>query len=243
MTFDLSLLDQHERIAFSFSGGKDSTAVLHMLRDELHRMTVYHVDTGDLLPEMVEHVAELAADIPNFVRIEPNVAAWIAENGLPSDLIPHTQHPVGLAMGEAQTRLVPRYDCCWHNLMWPLFDRVVSDGNTLLIRGTKAIDMRQLPPSDWPGLELWYPLEHWTHADVFTYLAEQGVPLPPIYGRVTNAPECARCTAWWSEARAGYLKEFYPALAREYQARLGAVIEELHDPIMYLQREVADLSA
>jgi len=29
---DLSPLDRHEKIALSWSGGKDSTAVLHMLR-------------------------------------------------------------------------------------------------------------------------------------------------------------------------------------------------------------------
>src|SRR5579864_1878945 len=166
---DLSRLAGHEKIALSWSGGKDSTAVLHMLRYELHRIVVYHVDTGDLLPEMREHVAEYEAVIPNFVRVQTNVAAWNIEHGLPSDLMPHSQDRIGRMMGENKILLTSRYDCCAANLMGPLFDRVKADGNTLLIRGTKAADMKRLPRQSGDveqGIELFYPLQAWSHAEV-----------------------------------------------------------------------------
>ena len=114
MMLDIALLSRHERKAFSFSGGKDSTAVWHMLRDAgvLEQFTVYHTDTGDLLPEMQDVVAHYAALTPHFVHLRQDVHAWIAEHGLPTDLLPHTAHSVGAQFGQAGVRLVPRYDCC-----------------------------------------------------------------------------------------------------------------------------------
>ncbi len=230
---DFSALDGHERIALGFSGGKDSTAVLTMLREAglVDRVTVYHLDTGDLLPEMVEHVARMVEGLPRFEHIQTDVRGWQWQHGLPSDLVPHTQHWVGQQMGEGRgTRLVGRYDCCWANLMSPFFDRVAEDGNTLLIRGTKRADMVRLPARTGDmagGVELLYPLEDWSHDDVRAYLAARGVALPPMYARMVNAPECARCTAWWGEGRGAYLAEAYPELHRDYAARMRLVMNEI----------------
>jgi 3'-phosphoadenosine 5'-phosphosulfate sulfotransferase (PAPS reductase)/FAD synthetase len=238
---DLSPLDRHEKIALSWSGGKDSTAVLHMLGRELHRMTVYHVDTGDLLPEMREHVRAFEGLIPNFVRINTNVAQWNIEHGLPTDLLPHSAHRIGQLMGEDKIRLVSRYDCCAANLMAPLYDRVMADGNTLLIRGTKRCDMRRLPVQSGEapdGIELWYPLLDFSHADVFDYLVQHHIPMPRLYQHMTNAPECARCTAWWREGRGAYLAKFYPVLAQQYQARLRLIAGEIGPSIDALAGEL-----
>ena len=137
----------------------------------------------------------------------------------------------GQQMGEGRgTRLVGRYDCCWANLMAPFFDRVAEDGNTLLIRGTKRADMARLPARTGDmagGVELLYPLEDWSHDDVRAYLAARGVELPPMYGRMVNAPECARCTAWWGEGRGAYLAERYPDLHRDYAERMRLVMAEV----------------
>jgi 3'-phosphoadenosine 5'-phosphosulfate sulfotransferase (PAPS reductase)/FAD synthetase len=238
------VLDRHEKIALSFSGGKDSLACVHLLRDHLHRICIYHVDTGDLLPEMQESVATVEAFAPHFVRIETHVDAWIAANGLPTDLLPYSAHPVGQLMGEGNgARLVPRYDCCWNNLMVPLFARVVAEGCTLLVRGTKRADMRRLPATSgdvYQGVELCYPLLEWSNADVFAYLAEKGVTLPRIYDHVTNSPECARCSAWWGEGRGAYLKRYHPALWQQYQERLAVVRNEIFPSLLNLNHEAGD---
>jgi 3'-phosphoadenosine 5'-phosphosulfate sulfotransferase (PAPS reductase)/FAD synthetase len=240
-----SILDAHPKAALGFSGGKDSTAVLTMLRRAglLDRVTVYHLDTGDLLPEMVEHVARQAEGVPHYVRIETDVLGWQAANGLPSDLVPHTQHWVGQAMGEGRgARIVARYDCCWANLMQPFHSRVAADGCTLLMRGTKRADMKKLPMRSGDGaegMELFYPLEDWSHADVRAYLDAEGVTLPPMYQRMVNAPECARCSAWWGEGRGAYLAEKYPALNADYAARLWTVMNEIGVSAAPLDAELA----
>jgi 3'-phosphoadenosine 5'-phosphosulfate sulfotransferase (PAPS reductase)/FAD synthetase len=237
---DYAILDRHERIALSFSGGKDSIACLYLLRDRLDRIDVYHLNTGDFLPEMDEYVNLVEASVPRFVRVETNVAEWIAHNGLPSDLLPHSAHPLGAMMGEPRTRLVPRYDCCWHNRMAPLFERMREDGITLVIRGTKGSDMNRLPAASgqrWMGMELWCPLQGWTNDQVFAFLALHKVKIPRLYAYVSEGPDCARCSAWWSEGRGAYLKQFYPELWREYDARLQVIIDEVAPTLALLRRE------
>lgn len=232
----------HDKVAFSFSGGKDSTAVALLIEQWLPAIRVYHVDTGDLLPEIEDSVRRIEAKCLNFVRINTHVADWIAEHGLPTDLLPHTQDPIGRAMGEHQgVKLTPRYTCCANNLMNPLWNRVKADGCTLLIRGTKRCDMPTLPIESGQiadGIELLYPLQDWTHDDVIDYLKRCNWPIPSLYGQMTNAPECARCTAWWGENRAKYLKRAYPELYREYQARLTVILQSLEGPLRHLHREM-----
>lgn len=227
-----SPLDRHEKVALLYSGGKDSTAVVELLRESLDRLTIYHLDTGDLLPEMAEAVQRVELSVPNFIRVQTDVAKWINQHGLPSDLMPYHQHKVGQMMGQhGGVQIVSRYDCCWANLMGPLIERVHADGNTLVIRGTKAADMPMLPLDDGQigdGLELWLPIRDWSNEDVFAFLNARGIPMPRIYAFVANSPECARCPAWWGEQRNTYLKRFYPHLWNEYQSRLrvlaGAVM-------------------
>lgn len=241
MSDPIPFFGRHEKVALSFSGGKDSLAVVYMLRPYLDRLCIYHLDTGDLLPEMRESVSHVERFAPNFVRVNTDVTSWIEKHGLPTDLMPHSSHPIGQAMGEHKTRLVSRYDCCAANLMGPIYKRIKEDGNTLLIRGTKAVDMNTLPVRTGDvaddGVEFWYPLEKWSNQDVFDYLRAVDAPMPRIYAYQVNSPECARCSAWWGEGRATYLSMFHPELYRQYDARLQLVIEEVAGPLANLRRE------
>jgi len=63
-------LDRHGRGALHFSGGKDSLALVYLLRPSWERLTLYHVDTGDLLPEVREIVDMVEGMVPDFRRIE-----------------------------------------------------------------------------------------------------------------------------------------------------------------------------
>lgn len=236
-------LTRHSRGALCFSGGKDSLAAYLLLKGMglLPRVTVYHLDAGDLLPEVREIVARVEADAPFFVRVRTDARAWQAANGLPSDLVPYGQHGIGRMVGEGRQAIVHRYDCCAANLMVPLYDRIRADGHTLSIRGTKRADMRRLPAADGDvvdGLEIWLPLQEWSHADVFAYLRDQGAPECRLYEHVTNAPECARCPAWWGEKRAAYLRQFHPDLFEDYRAGLAAVLNEIGPSIEHLAAEV-----
>ena len=228
-------------IALQFSGGKDSLALVHLLRPHWDRLTLYHVDTGDLLPEVREIVDGVEALVPAFVRIETHAADWHARFGLPSDLVPTTGTPAGLAIGIGSRRIVDRFDCCASNIMAPMHERMAADGIRLVIRGTKRADLPKLPAENGPtgmGYDLWLPLLDWSDDDVFAYLREAGAPICRVYENGVQSPECATCPAWWSEGRADYLGRHHSDLLAVYQAKLEQVAAEVAPLWVNLQREM-----
>ena len=234
-------LSRHDKIAATYSGGKDSLACIYMLRDDLEKVVVYHVDTGDELPEMRDAVAAVEAMVPHFVRVQTSVTDWIAANGIPTDLVPHTAHYLGQAMGEGSTRLASRYDCCRDNRAGPLLARIKADGNTMMISGVRQNDMRIMPSHDGDvldGMEVCYPLETWSTADVLAYLASVGAPLPAFYPDLEHGVDCAGCSAWWSEERGAWLRRKYPEIFRRYQARLRLIADEISEPLRLLISEM-----
>jgi len=238
-------LSRHEKIALCFSGGKDSLACLWLLREHLSRITVYHLDTGDTMPETRELVSEIEAMCPNFVHLQGDVRAWIAQYGHPTDLLPYSTHGIGVSAGEEKTKLVTRYQCCFVNLMWPMWERIKQDGVTLCIRGTKRADMPKLPMAsgeNQDGIELWLPVDTWSDADVLAYLRSSGAPWSPLYDALHNSPDCARCTGWWTEHRGAYLKKNHPELFAEYARDLRRVASAVAGPINDLRQELRGIS-
>lgn len=239
---DTSPLDRHDRAALLFSGGKDSLAVAHLLRPFWDRITLYHVDAGDLLPEVRAIVDAVAAMVPRFERITTDSGAWTRRIAEPSDLVPMTATLGGVALGGRP--LVDRYTCCWHNIMKPAHERMLADGIGLVIRGTKRCDTRRMASGSGDtsqGYELWLPIQEWSHDEVFAYLRGIGAPVCRVYEHRINAPECATCPAWWDEGRARYLKAHHPDLFAAYAGRLRRVAAEVAPVWRALAGELAEL--
>lgn len=240
-------MERHERVAVCFSGGKDSLACVYMLREAglLDRVTLYHNDTGDLLPEVREIVDHVKGFAARFVHIQGDVLAWQAKNGIPSDLVPYTAHPVAAEVGQQRVKVASRYDCCYANLMLPLWERLQADGVTLVIRGTKDVDFPRLPVRNgqsMSGAEFLHPLEGWSHAQVFDYLRSVGAPICRVYEAGEQSPECARCPAWLSVGQGRYLRKHHPALFAEYRERMALVMSELAAPMAALKAELQELN-
>ena len=235
-------LSRHDKVAAAYSGGKDSLACVYLLKADWDRVVFYHLDPGDELPELHDAVAAVAAMVPHFVRVKTDVRGWIEANGIPSDLVPYSAHILGRAQGEGRTRLVTRYECCNANRAGPLLARIVADGNTMLISGMRRDDMATRPANDGTvvgGIELFYPLDTWTAADVLAYLAEVGAPLPKFYPQLPHGLDCAHCSAWWSDERGPYLRQFHPELYQHYLARLRLIAEETSESVRLLTSEIA----
>ena len=241
----MTLLDRlrgHDQIAMAFSGGKDSLACVYLMREHLDRITIYHVDTGDELPEMRDSVAAVEAWVPHFVRVQTDVTGWIERNGIPTDLVPHTAHYLGQAMGEGRIRLASRYDCCRDNRAGALYARIRQDGNRMMISGIRQDDMKRMASHDGDmldGMEVFYPLEMWSTADVLGYLASVGAPLPAFYPELEHGVDCAGCSAWWSEKRGAWLRRKHPEIYRHYIARLRLIEQEISEPLRLLASEIA----
>lgn len=238
-------IDPFRRPALQFSGGKDSLACLLLLRDAglLDQVPVYWLNTMDGCPETLEVVAWAREWVPAFIEVQHDARAWRAIHGDPSDLVPASAHPLGLAYGLGNLKLVGRFECCWSNLMEPMHERMVADKIDAVIRGTKLADTGRLPAEGPTAFyEVLLPIRDWTHAQVFEFLREQGAPQNAIYEHVKgmSAPECMSCTAWWDDGKAAYFKARHPERLGEYRAAVGRVRQALQSHLQDLERELTE---
>lgn len=232
-----SVMQGHERIALQFSGGRDSLAVLHLMQPWWPRMTVYHLDTGDQYPE-TRFIADWARQRVPLAVIRTDVAAWRDEHGWPSDVVPASGTPLGQKVDGAGVRVSGRYECCWRNLMWPMHERMVRDGITLIVRGQRN-DEYATPPlrsGDWDGgMQVLYPIEDWTADDVNAYCRANSLPLAPWYEEgIRRGPECLHCTAWWDDGRLPYVRRHHPAAYGQVMfqlKRIGDAVTRQFEPL------------
>ena len=238
MTIDLAAF---KNPALQFSGGKDSLACLGLLGEQLDRVGVYWLNTGDTCPETLDVIAEVRTWIPNFIEVRSDVASWRDTYGMPSDLIPAKSHFLGKAYGMSDTRVSNRFDCCYYNLMLPMHRRMIADGVDAVIRGTKLADTGKVPaegPGD--GYHVILPIRDWSHAQVFEYLRQIGAPENKVYEHFknTSAPECLHCTAWWDDGKSAYLKQRHPAVYNEYVVHLSTLRDLMRSHLADLDNEL-----
>ena len=139
-----------------------------------------------------------------------------------------------------RVKIVSRYDCCAHNLMHPLQRRMLEDGITLIIRGQRDEEYAAAPMRSGQvsrdGIEVLYPIEALTTAQVDEYLRSEGAPVAPFYERgMKRAPECMGCTAWWDEGRLTYMREHHPEAFKKVSFRVNAVQAEIKRQLAQLE--------
>lgn len=238
---------RHEgAIAFQFSGGRDSTAALYLLREHWPKMRVYHLDTGDQFPEtkaVVDRVRQDLADAGVVLDvITQDVEAFRVEHGYASDLVPTENTAIGRTVSGRKQRLVDRYVCCASNLMNPMHSIMVEERITLIVRGQRDDEYDAPPMRDGDtidGFEVHYPIQDWTAGQVDAYLAENGLPVAPFYAAgMRRAPECMHCTAWLDEGRLGYLKARHPDIHPVVIARMKLVRDAVTTTLINLDNEL-----
>lgn len=224
MTFD-HIINSHEKIALELSGGKDSLAVLHLLKDYLKKITVYWCNAGDPDPSVLKSLDWAQTIAPNFVEIRTDVQAFRRRFGAAASVVP---------ISDKVFPIISDQICCMHNIMIPMDAKVRGDGNTLIIRGQKAsdADKGQLSSGDWvDGVEFLYPIENWTDADVMTYLISNDVPIPKVYRYSSHGIDCLHCSGWWKHDHMEYLKDNHPRVHTEVtlarRAIKNAVAEDM----------------
>lgn len=213
------MLTGHKHALLQFSGGKDSTALLHMARPWLDRIEVVTVDHGANFPHVQAHIDATLQELGVTATVlHSDSAAWVRANGLPADIVPVESAEAAPFMGESGPRLVNYLTCCFSNIMQPMHDYVCSSGHTLVLRGSKRADSRVGVPSGFVegGVEYRSPLWDWSDAEVFAYLDGQGVALPEQYAAgVNDGLDCWFCPAHLKHhggEKLRYLKTSHPDL-------------------------------
>jgi len=215
------------KTALQFSGGKDSMALLHLVKDFLDHITVYCVRQEAIYPETQATIDWGSSLAPNFIEI----VSERPPNSLPSDVVPVRNTQMGHAVEHRQgLEILDRYVCCWYTIMEPLEKRMFADGITRVLRGQKTADRYKGPMMSGTvvaGIEYLFPLERWTDEQVFAYLRENELPIPPYYGELSGGLDCIGCTAWLEEGRLKYLKRAHPEIAENTLKGIRVIAETL----------------
>lgn len=216
------LIRQHAgRTALQFSGGRDSLAMLLLLRPLWDQLTVYYCDAGDAYPETRALIARVRATVPHFVQVEGHVLEVSENRGWATDVAAAGANWIG------GVRMIDRYECCFHSIMWPLHERMRADGMALLLRGQRDSDVPRSPVRHLEmvdGMTVGYPIGSWSAEQVERYILAHGWAVPPFYAAGANtASDCMHCTGWLEHNSIPYLEQHHPVVAAVVNARLRQI--------------------
>jgi 3'-phosphoadenosine 5'-phosphosulfate sulfotransferase (PAPS reductase)/FAD synthetase len=235
----LEIFQRHQRVAFQFSGGKDSLAALFLLKPYWNQFTVYWTHTGDPVPEVQEFIDWVAGQVPHFKAIQGHQPDIIERYGWPVDVLPADASLFGrLTTGSPATVFQNREACCFKSFMMPMHLQMQRDGITCIVRGQKESDFRKVPIQSGyveDGIEYYFPVESWTDSQVMEYLHKNSIPIPSFYQWLTSSPDCLTCTAYLDENRKQFLQERHPEAWKKVHFRLTELKHALAAPLLALK--------
>jgi 3'-phosphoadenosine 5'-phosphosulfate sulfotransferase (PAPS reductase)/FAD synthetase len=237
----MSPLARHDQAILQFSGGKDSLACLHLLREHWDRLTVMWVNTGAAFPETVKQMQEVAK-LVKFVEVKSDQPAHLKEFGPPADCVPVRASPFGRwAMQSDEPPIQSSLECCHANLWAPMAKAVKESGIRLVIRGQRRADVDRSPIRSGQvvdGIEYWFPIEDWKEDRVRSYLSDIGVRLPAHYSYVNSSLDCWSCTAYRDHVvgRMEYMKAQHPDLHAQVLPMLRRIKDGVSSEMAYVER-------
>lgn len=219
--------------ALAFSGGKDSMACLHLLRDEL-AFGIF-VDTGVTYPETLDMVHYAETLLPIHIVTSDRIGQNALE-GIPSDVVPVNWTRIGQAMTSPKPTLIQSYlQCCFQNLAVPLTKKAIELGVTELVYGQRSSESHRSTASNnalLMGITRLHPIEDWTAERVLSYLASK-MTVPAHYAINHSSLDCYDCTAYRSDSldRIEWTKQKYPAFHQAFEAREHLLVSSLQESL------------
>ena len=185
----------------SFSGGKDSTAVLHIAR-KAGVTKAFFIDTGIEFPETIDFVRSQGVEI-----IRKGGDFW-------------------QAAGKAGPPGKDNRWCCKLLKLHPLKLFLADAGPCVTVQGNRwyeswnraGLDETSQNPANPLQLNI-SPIRNWRALEVFLYLWWQGLPINPLYDRGLERIGCFLCPAML-ESEYEALKTILPASAERWTAFL-----------------------
>ena len=216
---------RNHTVSLQISGGKDSIATLHWMRDWWSKVIVMWVNTGDAFPETVAQMREVRRTVPHFLEITSEQPRDIEDNGPPSDLLSSWDMPLGRQFeGGRDFKVQTPFSCCANNIWFPMAGACLRLGVTGIIRGQRKQERRKSPVTSGfvdGQFEYLFPIEDWTEGEVWAYLNEQNATAGLDHYRHFNSSlDCQRCTAYWDKGKMRYLSAFHPETHLDVLKRL-----------------------
>ena len=234
--------DRHQKVAFMFSGGRDSIACLHLLKDHIDKVLVVWVNMGANFPEIIELMDGVRQLVPNFLEIQTDQPADIKLNGYPVDMLPISYTTFGQACTSEKTiKLQSFVDCCNKNFWTPYYYALKDIGVTGVIRGQRSDDSIRGPIKSGhvaEGIEYLFPIENWSEQQMLSYLKEQNVVIDERLSMSHSSLDCWNCTAYLhdSKERMKYVKKHHPEKFGEVVKILKRIDSAVKEETNHLQK-------
>jgi phosphoadenosine phosphosulfate reductase len=244
-------------LSVSWSGGKCSTAVLHMALKFKPDIKVFWCDTTVLWPEDYQYKEFLRKEWNlNLVETKPVKPFWqvVKEYGLPSIRR-------GPYRSYARIRGAPKNHtfqerrgkpaCCWFCKDKPFIQAAKGLGVKATLTGLRCVESRarMFYAADYgqkhyaKKYRMWkiHPILFWTDGQLDNYLRENRIPMNPLYRKLESAAVgqirsgCMVCTGflYWQRQ----LAKLNPKMYRLVQRLLG---QTLVSDYIALENEAAD---
>lgn len=209
--------NRHEKVALMFSGGKDSLACLHLVKDYLDKTIVVWVNTGANFPEIEQMMREVKAIVTHFHEIKTDQPSSIKANGYPVDVVPVNYTKLGQSVTSIKDfKLRSYFECCAENFWIPCDAEMRKLGVTGVIRGQRNSEAHRAPIKSGyveNGIEYHLPIESWSDSEVIDYLRSKDVFINERLSMAHSSLDCWNCTAYMAESaeRFKYIKKHHPS--------------------------------
>lgn len=219
--------------ALAFSGGKDSMACLHLMRDSLD--CAIYVNTGFAYPETLALV-EYARGILPVHEVRTDRKGQNDAYGIPADVVPVDWTVEGQIFGGKKPfSIQSSLRCCAANIMVPLWSKAIELGVTELVIGQRDDELKTSPARDGDtvlGIKRVQPLEKWTTTQVLQFL-DTKMDVPRHYSLSRSSLDCYDCPGFrkHSEDLIEWTLEHHPDLYSAYSARCAAVDSAIQEAL------------
>lgn len=214
-------LSRVERPYIAFSTGKDSTVTAALVWQHDPTVPAVYIDAQCAFPESSDLLDRLESAGRPIVR-------WPCRPFL--DILADAGGPDAPGVEEATMRATV------YEPIASLQERYRFDGAAVGLRGEESRERGLLLATRglvWPngryGVLECTPVARWKHADIWAAIVGWGLDYCRAYDRMGALPERNRRISYWAgetnrrQGRWSFVREHYPALWRQYQARFPEV--------------------
>jgi 3''-phosphoadenosine 5''-phosphosulfate sulfotransferase (PAPS reductase)/FAD synthetase and related enzymes len=200
---------RHHKPVIWASGGKDSLTLLHLCRPWAKRLQVIHnaVDMGwPLVTEnLLTNLEEWGYAYPEIVHPPRSLPDYIRTYGWPVEVVPSAMdRALPTPFSPGKPRVSSYWQCTMIRQLLPMAVATKKLEADAVLTGCKAVDaplFDQIGPMVNGAQIGWIrydDLHAWTDKQVWEYVDEHEISLPPHYRwkryAVWNVPDCTLCT-------------------------------------------------